>query len=364
MTAFDAASRGEVEKVEQQATRGFLAAMLEKTLDDAVWSLSECRELGALVDGNPAWERAFLERADTVLQAAFSRGDAFALKEIHRALFWLYELHVLDGASPRAVNQFDPTLTRLRARIERAWLAHAQRQAEPERVAADSESVVSALRTLWAQHPVAAHPLFDFLEKDASREQIVTFFKSDSALNIRFFDLLVYSMIGSRMGVRKELAQNFWDESGRGDAQRGHVSLFQYLLDTVGVERASDHHASELNWQGLAGYNLFMLCCVNRQHYFKLLGVMAMTELLDPSQYAKLARGCERVGLGAENELEYYLEHVTIDVVHGEGWLANVISPVVEETPEVAQEIVLGAALRLASCNEYYDALYARILDR
>jgi hypothetical protein len=30
-------------------------------------------------------------------------------------------------------------------------------------------------------------------------------------------------------------------------------------------------------WQGLAGYNAFMVGGVNRQHYYKSLGVMAMT---------------------------------------------------------------------------------------
>ncbi|MEL1610966.1 hypothetical protein V2W50_20715, partial [Acinetobacter baumannii] len=34
--------------------------------------------------------------------------------------------------------------------------------------------------------------------------------------------------------------------------------------------------------------NAFMLGGVNRQHYYKSLGVMAMTELLDPPQYEKL----------------------------------------------------------------------------
>lgn len=205
--------------------------------------------------------------------------------------------------------------------------------------------------------------MFDFLERSASLEQIVAFFKSDSALNIRFFDLLVYSMIGSREGVRRELAQNFWDESGRGDAARSHVTLFRSLLSTVGVSSASDDHASELGWQGLAGYNLFMLSSVNRQHYFKLLGIMAMTELLDPSQYEKLARGCRRVGLGRGAELDYYDEHVTIDVIHGEGWLSNVIVPIVDETPTVAKDILVGASLRMATCNDYYDALLARLIE-
>ncbi len=155
--------------------------------------------------------------------------------------------------------------------------------------------------------------------------------------------------------------QNLWDESGRGNPTLSHVSLFRQLLDVVGVGQAEDNHASQLQVEGHAGYNLFMLTSLNRAHYFKLLGVMAMTELLDPSHYEKLVRGCRRVGFGGAGELGYYEEHVTIDIVHAEGWLADVIVPVVEQTPAVGDDIIFGAALRLASCEAYFDALHARL---
>lgn len=343
------------------ATPALLASVLSAPLDLAVSALCDCAELEEWVEQEPDWEARFLDQLKIALSRAFADREPVALKEVHRALFSLYDLHVMDGTSPRTANQFNPTLTRVRSRIERAWIDSEVGRLDVETGASDSAAMVRSLKNLWARHPVAAHPLFDFLEKDASREQVIAFFKSDSALNIRFFDLLLFSMVGSREGVRKELAQNFWDESGRGEAARSHVRLFQHLLETVGLGRAHDNHAGELGWQGLAGHNLFMLTCLNRRHYFKLLGIMAMTELLDPSQYEKLARGCRRVGLGNLNELDYYDEHVTIDVIHGEGWLANVIVPIVNETPSVGADILLGAALRLASCRDYYDALYEQL---
>jgi len=87
-----------------------------------------------------------------------------------------------------------------------------------------------------------------------------------------------------------------------------------------------------------------------------------MTELLDPSQYEKLARGCRRVGLGVGSEMDYYDEHITIDVVHGEGWLVNVIQPLAERTPAAMKEILLGASLRLSTCQDYYDDLYGKLV--
>ncbi|WP_244136369.1 iron-containing redox enzyme family protein [Burkholderia sp. BCC0405] len=340
-----------------------LLTSLSLSIDDAVSVLIDDEMLEEQVEMHPEWEESFLKRVREALDRAFVERDADDMKAVHRALFLLYELHVVDGTSSRAVNQFNPSLTRVRRCIERAWIDHEKRHLGNRIVGElDGNALKQALKDLWASHPVASHPLFDYLEKDASLDQIVAFFKSDSALNIRFFDLLLYSMIGSREGVRRELAQNFWDESGRGEGARSHVSLFRNLLNVVGAGNGRDNHVGELGWQGLAGYNLFMLACVNRQHYFKLLGIMAMTELLDPSQYEKLARGCRRVGLGRDAELDYYDEHVTIDVIHGEGWLSNVIVPIIEETPTVAGDILLGASLRMATCHDYYDALLARLV--
>ncbi|CAB3802601.1 iron-containing redox enzyme family protein [Paraburkholderia fynbosensis] len=186
-----------------------------------------------------------------------------------------------------------------------------------------AHDLTDAIRSVSAQHRASKHLLFDFLEKDATRVQLSAFFRSDSTLNIRFFDLIVLALLGSEPSVRGELSQNFWDEAGKGDPQRSHVTLFRHLLQTVDIPHADDDHASLLGCQGLAGYNLFMMTGLNRSQGLKSLGVMAVTELLDPTQYEKLTRGCRRLGLGGEGEFEYYDEHVSIDVVHAEGWLST-----------------------------------------
>ncbi len=338
-----------------------LASVLTLPLGSAVAALCAEPELEAWLDVAPGWSEAFLAKLRETVARAFGAREAAALAEVHAALFTLYDLHVADGTDPRAVNQFNPLLTQARRMIERAWLGSERERLSVETGVTDSAAVVSALKAIWSGHRAASHPLFDFLEKDATREQIVAFFRNDSALNIRFFDLLLYALIGSRVEVRRELVQNLWDESGRGNPALSHVNLFRRLLDVAGVGQSPDNHANQLELDGHAGYNLFMLTSLNRQHYFMLLGVMAMTELLDPSQYEKLVRGCKRVGFGASGELAYYEEHVTIDIVHAEGWLADVIVPVVEQTPSVGDDILFGAALRMTTCEAYYDSLYAKL---
>ncbi|KVN28017.1 hypothetical protein WT33_20655 [Burkholderia stagnalis] len=226
----------------------------------------------------------------------------------------------------------------------------------------DTSSVADAVRKMWATSEAGTHALFDFLEFEATSAQMVAFFQSDAALNTRFFDLLAFALIGSSSSARRELVQNMWDEAGRGDPRKGHVQLFEDLLISVGVETPPDARHLELGLHGLIGHNLFMSTCTTREHYFKSLGVMAITELMDPTHYEKLVRGCKRLGLADGGELEYYEEHVTIDVIHGEGWLNNVIAPAAIETPTAADEILFGAYLRLKTCAAYYDELQAKLV--
>ncbi|AOK63659.1 hypothetical protein WM29_30915 [Burkholderia ubonensis] len=72
-------------------------------------------------------------------------------------------------------------------------------------------------------------------------------------------------------------------------------------------------------------------------------------------------RGCKRLSLAGGGGLEYYEEHATIDVIHGEGWLNNVIAPAAIEYPSAADEILFGAFLRLKTCAAYYDELQAKL---
>ena len=87
-------------------------------------------------------------------------------------------------------------------------------------------NIVDELRALCQQHPASHHPLFDFLASEASAAQIDYFFKSDSALNLLFFDLVAMGW-WAHMETRAEIAQNLWDEIGQGSTEITHVNLYK-----------------------------------------------------------------------------------------------------------------------------------------
>jgi hypothetical protein len=336
------------------------AELLAMPIGEAIVALTRWPRVDLSVHDDDRFAARLQGRLAALLRRAFGEHDEAALADVHRALFALYDLHVADPAMPAVANQFDPLLTGLRVTIERQWLAAEGQRIGAAPVFASPDGLIAALRHAVQAHPAAHHCLFDMLAAHATRAQLEGFFRSDTALNVRFFDLIVMAMIGSPPETRHELASNFWDEAGRGDPRHGHVQLFRHLLAEVGIAPSDDDFAPQLTWQGLRGYNLFMLCALNRQHYFKLLGVMAATELLDPPQYRKLIAGCRRLGLGPSTT-RYYDEHITIDDIHGEGWLENVIRPLTQREPRAMFEVWVGCMLRLASCNDYYDALHRQV---
>ncbi|UQY44051.1 iron-containing redox enzyme family protein [Erwinia sp. PK3-005] len=336
-------------------------AATQHSLDECIthWLASE--RLEQFQEAQPEITAAVFALCENAIKRAWGEErDAASLYTIQKTLFSIYQTALAEPLSNESRNQFNPAILRIKTLIEQNWLRfEAQRNLPlPDMTTADIFN--QQLKTLWSEHRSAAHPLYDYLANQATINQLRYFFKSDSALNLVFFDLIAMAMIGSRQEVRGELSRNMWDESGMGSDSHTHTTLYRDLLERNAIEAASDDYAHLLTWQGLAGYNLFLLSGLNRQHYYKLIGALAMTELLDPSQYEKLVFAGKRLGL-TDRDLHYYAEHISVDVVHADGWLNNVILPVVKKTPEAMREIWLGANLRLNTVNDYYDHLLARL---
>ncbi|KAA9000749.1 iron-containing redox enzyme family protein [Affinibrenneria salicis] len=329
-------------------------------IDQVVSQLINKPDLSSWLAGNPQAAQQLMTLTRSTVRDAWHDNNRRSQRAAQQALFTLYQCHLAEPLSAASRNQYAPALTDVRQMIEQAWLDAEKRRYGRYRHTPDAARFTVQLRELWSSHPSSHHPLFDFLARQANEKQIYYFFKSDSALNLLFFDLVAMSLVGSKPETRGEISRNLWDEIGEGSNEFTHVNLYKDLLSRRGIALPQDHYAHLYDWQGLAGYNAFMLGAVNRQHYYKFIGVLAMTELLDPSQYEKLVSGCKRIGLN-HRDVHYYSEHIEIDVVHADGWLNNVIAPIVQENPAAMDEIYFGAALRLQTCGDYYDHLLAKL---
>jgi pyrroloquinoline quinone (PQQ) biosynthesis protein C len=320
------------------------------------------RHLDALLLASPEHRHALLPRLVSLINPAFRQQDAAALGEIHRTLYLLYVQAFASPASAHAENHLHPVLMQARQTLEAAWEASLQAS-----VGQDVDAALAAglafeptFVDYCSGHRLARHPFFDFVEHEASREDLVQFFLHDSAIVLRFFDLLAMSMVGADEEIRGELVDNLWDEAGHRDPGARHTSLFRRLLGHVGVDErhvAAFQHQFHLRagWQCLAGHNLYFLLGTRRRDYFRSLGCLGSAEAMDAAQYAKIVRGCRRLGWTDAEGLAYYTMHAEVDGAHGRGWLERVMTPLVGKYPNAARELLLGAAFRLETAAQYYD---------
>ncbi len=139
-----------------------------------------------------------------------------AKRAVQQALFDLYQSYLGEPLSDPSRNQYDPYLIQVRNQLEQRWLEYERQRygALPDDM--NPERFIDELIDLWRSHRASHHPLFDYLETEATEKQIYYFFKSDSALNLLFFDLVAMTLVGSLPETRSEISHNLWDEVWRG----------------------------------------------------------------------------------------------------------------------------------------------------
>jgi hypothetical protein len=334
-------------------------------LDELVAQTLRAPDIDALLYSNQGFFPRFMDVLARTLERAFEADDQAARHRAHRALFLLYEENFEQIGDGAGGNQFHPFIIRVRNDIERAWGRFERNRIDVsfDQVPADGPGFSGFFRAYCAGHRLTGHPLFDFIEQEATREEIVRFFAYDSTLVLRFCDLITLSMVGADDSVRSVLAENFWDEMGNGDFSRRHTYLFKRLLSYVGADQLlsaglmGDRLAIGSSWQALAGYNLYMYLSLHRRNYFMSLGCLGSGELMDSGQYVKIVRGCQRVGFTDREGLAYYIDHAEADVRHGNEWLDEVLVPLVGKYGGARRDIVAGASLRLNTTADYYDFL-------
>ncbi|MBB5926878.1 iron-containing redox enzyme family protein [Streptomyces echinatus] len=314
------------------------------------------------------------DQAGEVARLAFEERREDALLGAHQALTWLYDQHLLTPDQGPVDGQFHPGVVGVQQILEESW-ERAEQTRTPwraDQVPVEPERFIAWLQELVAGHAVCGHPLFDFLGERAGREQVLRYMELDGPLNVRFYEVLLMAMVGARGPMRQELLRNLVDETGDGDERRGHANLCRAGLEAFGLSYDPASTAELHGWQGLAGYNHVVGVTLRRRHHYRMIGTLAVTEVMDPPNYTKLLAGCTRLGLATpadsspdtarqhwDGPLAFYAVHIVQESGHANGWTDNVVLPQLTEHPTAAHEIALGAIGRLNTAADYFDHLLA-----
>jgi hypothetical protein len=220
----------------------------------------------------------------------------------------------------------------------------------------DPDGFITWFEQLKQEGPGQGDPLFPWIADTATRDELVWFFEQEAAGEAGFDDLVAMTQIKLPARPKLELARNYWDEMGRGNARGMHGPMLDALAETLGVSPSIETTV----WESLALANAMTGMATSRRYAWHSVGALGVIELTAPDRSAATAAGLRRIGL-SDRERRYFDLHAVLDVKHSADWNREAIRPAVADDPRRARAMAEGALMRLR-CGERCFARYRQIL--
>jgi pyrroloquinoline quinone (PQQ) biosynthesis protein C len=216
----------------------------------------------------------------------------------------------------------------------------------------DPEGFIAWFEDLEPNGPGQHDPLFEWIEHEASLDQLKWYLTQEAAGEAGFDDLVALTQVRIPDQAKLELARNYWDEMGRGNPKGMHGPMLHFVVETLGLEPSIETTV----WESLALANGMTAMATNRRYAWHSVGALGAIELTAPARSAATGRGMRRLGLDAPTR-RYFDLHAVLDVKHSEEWNKEAILPLVAEDPRRATAMAEGALMRLTAgkrCFERY----------
>jgi hypothetical protein len=220
----------------------------------------------------------------------------------------------------------------------------------------DPAGFIDWFEALRDRGPGQWDPLFSWLETEASLEEMQWFLTQEAAGEAGFDDLVAMTQVKLPARPKLELARNYWDEMGRGNAGGMHGPMLERTTAALGLAPTI---AGTL-WQSLALANTMTALATTRRYTYQSIGALGVVELTAPTRVGAVAAGLKRLGIGPEAR-KYFVLHAHLDVEHSRAWNAEALVPLIEETPDCARHIAEGAVMRLVCGEQCFEAYRAHL---
>jgi hypothetical protein len=268
------------------------------------------------------------------------------------AMAVVHDLHLasIDELGGTERHQHHPTVVALKAHLEGGFLRRLCEWDEATEWGPDAtgDDPVAALRAIAARTRLPG--IYPWLAEHATHEQLVHFLALEGGPDGGFDDLVAACQVGISGEPKLEMAQNYWDEMGRGRGHDVHTELHHQMMRALGLETPPRHAqpTAVLERAALGG-----LLATNRWLQPQLVGALGLIELQAGPRCRTVAAGLRRVGAPQE-ALAFYDEHAEADPRHGKDWLEHVVRPLAED-PRWASTIVQGARWRSVLDTRFLD---------
>lgn len=301
---------------------------------------------------------AMAESCRTLVDAAYSKRDAKALAQVHHLLGAIYDLDFQSPSLEEVETETQPVLRDLAAILEQGMLSYELSLVDTRQLVDHprrGDDYVDWLKRLISSHSASVHPLYgEYIAHRADVSDLAFFMIQEASLDPRFDDILALLQIGMPVLHKLELAGNYHDELGNGLLEDVHSVMFSRVLAALGVDTESirTHMLTEARAVG----NLSACMALVRRHRHKAIGYFGVTEYLAPRRFKHVVAAWRRNALPVDG-IRYHQAHIGIDAQHAQGWMQNVIAPMVEARPDEGFHIALGAVIRLNSSQRTLDAI-------
>jgi hypothetical protein len=320
------------------------------------------------LDGGRRTPGTLARRVDAALCRATTAADPGHLTDLadarpvdeHDALVTLATLHDLhlapiDRLAGREAWQHDPSLAALRARIEADLLARiAERDALVDWSDLPAGDAVAAMRRIGRRDAVPE--VYRWLADDASLDDLRAFLAIEGGPDGGFDDLVALLQVGLGGGAKVELARNYWDEMGRGEAAAVHTQLHRQLAAALDLRPAPP---SALPVEALERAVLGSTLVLNRRFQREAIGALGLLELQAGPRCRRVLDALSRLD-AHPGSFAFYAEHAEADPRHGRDWLDHAVAELAGD-PVWAEAMVRGARWRWSSNARFFAAMARRI---
>ncbi len=302
-------------------------------------------------------------QADALARRAYENRQPDAMKTATAILEKIYYTDFNLRSAKFNDSDVSPILRDIASTIERHYIdfyLKADSRLDTSNYPRNGKDYVRWFKDIIQSHVSSNHEFYDdFLPHRAQREHLRFYLCQETNLDPKFDDILAYIQVGHGGQQKMEIAINYWDEMGNGNYSEVHSSLFQKTLNYLNVD--SNYVRTNLFPESIASGNMSSCLAIYRRHSLRALGYFGTAEYIGPRRFKSLLTAWER------NELdpafsEYHRLHISIDAIHGNAWLNNVIAPLIDRDPDLGEQIAQGMLLRLESSNDYLDALQKKVV--
>ena len=237
---------------------------------------------------------------------------------------------------------------------EGRWLEQ-QRAAVTDRAAeapTDPDGFVAWFEGLEHGGPGQNDTLFPWLAEEATLDEMRWFLTQEVAGEAGFDDLTAITQMRLPVRAKLELARNYWDEMGRGNAKGMHGPMLEHLAKRLDLVPAVETTI----WEALALANTMAGLAASRRYAYHSVGALGVIEQTAPGRARLVGLGLKRLGISSKDR-HYFDLHAILDIKHSEAWNAEAAWPLVAEDPARARPLAEGALMRLeagAACFRRY----------